>query len=144
MGLFGRLSVEFWAFWIFLFWFFFLDLVWGFFGCCWLELFWWFWCFFFTLEIVSNKTPNWFVCFLFFFSASLSAFSKSSNCSGHTEYLHLEKSCSGGAPLKARHREAKMSFQKVSGFHFLVSQGLFQGTLSNRWLGDPQNGNLQF
>lgn len=47
-----------------------------------------------------------------------------------------------GAPLKARHREAKISFQKVSGFHFSASQGLFQGP--SRWLGDLQNGNLQF
>lgn len=49
---------------------------------------------------------------------------------------------SSGTPLKARHREAKISFQKVSGFHFSVSQGLFQGP--SRWLGDLQNGNLWF
>lgn len=101
---------------------------------------WWLDFFFSALEIVSVVKQD--SGLVWFFMSSFQHPQRHLIVQDILSICTYRNQASSGTPLKARHREAKISFQKVSGFHFSVSQGLFQGP--SRWLGDLQNGNLWF
>lgn len=127
------LDFQLWQFCLFVL--IFVVVVWGM-GRCWLVGH----CFFFSIRnSVSCQTK---LLIDLFFMSSFQHPQRHLIVQDILSICTYRNQASSGTPLKARHQEAKISFQKVSGFHFSVSQGLFQGP--SRWLGDPQNGNLQF